>query len=157
MNQAHHPFVIEDGHEYSFPNVGTGLQAQALRFIKRSGGSVQYGTTEHPEDHPGTNVQSMIRVLIDRTKYLDALVPCVENGDVLHHLRMVLLSYEGRAWRRKNDKVNRGSDEHHSFRERDKDLPFDEMGFKGDPSYKGIEELPCGKDGHIIVPDEEST
>jgi len=145
MNCKNQPYVIDPGHVYSLPNVEHAGR-QCLAFIKRSGGTVKY---EH--EHPGTNVQSVLRALIDRTKYLDSLVPCVENGDVLYHLRMALLCYEGRAWRRKHDKVNRGTDEHTSFSERDKDLPFDELGSKYDPMRDGIENMPVGDDGHIIA------
>ena len=108
---------------------------------------------EHDSEHAGTNSQSVIRILIDRTKYLDSLVPCVENADTLHHLRMALVCYEGRAYRRKLDKVNRGTTEHESFRERDRDLPFDDLGFKNSDDRSGIENLPVGDDGHIIIPE----
>jgi len=149
MQQRGHPHAIEPGHLYMVPHVGHDDSSgfQFLKFLKRSGGSVQ-----HENEHEGTNVQSVLRVLIDRTKYLDGLVPCVENKDVILHLRMALLAYEGRAYRRKLDKVNRGSVEHESFRERNKDLPFDEGGYKDDPEMPGIEELPVGPDGHIIIP-----
>lgn len=145
--------VLDPGHVYQLPDIDHDhllprpeAHNQYLVFIKRSGGAIQY-----EDEHHGTNVQSVVRVLIDRTKYLDSIIPAVENADVLYHLRMVLLSYEGRAWRRKLDKVNRGADEHHSFRERDKDLPFDELGLKSDPDRDGIENCALGDDGHILI------
>lgn len=147
MNQKNHPYVIDPGHVYSLPNVEH-PGVQCLHFIKRSGGAVKYDT-----EHPGTNVQSVLRVLIDRTKYLNSIIPAVENDDILYHLRMALVGYEGRAYRRKLDKVNREADEHRSFRERDKDLPFDDWGFKDAVSNTGIENLPVGPDGHILIPD----
>lgn len=146
--------VLDPGHYYNLPNFTVDGKSdftvgrQLLYFLKRSGGAV-----EHDSEHAGTNVQSVIHILIHRTKYLDSLVPCIENADALYHLRMVLVAYEGRAYRRKLDKVNRDTNPHHSFRERDRDLPFDDLGFKNSDDRSGIENLPVGDDGHIIIPE----
>jgi len=141
--------VIEPGHIYGLPHIG-GQGQQFLVFLKR--------TPDGDGDHPGTNTQSVIRAIIDRTEYMDTEVPAIENRDyayhaeqMLYHSRMMILCYEGRAYRRKMDKLNRTQGEHHSFRERDKDLPFDHMGYIGGEQV-GIENLPLGPDGHILIP-----
>lgn len=143
--------VLEPGHVYELANLDSD-GVQVLTFLRRSSPAIQ-----HEFDHPGTNTQELIRVIIDltkividRTQFLDEVIPAIENQDLIWHARMLLLGYEGRAYRRKQDKVNRGKDEHTSFRERDKDLPFTELGFRGEDPV-GIENLPVGPDGHILV------
>ncbi len=140
--------VIEPGHIYELPHLES-LGHELLTFIRRSSRAIQ-----HPTEHEGTNVQEVLRVLIDRTQYLDNIIDAVENDDAVYHLRMALLCYEGRAFRRKVDKLNREADEHTSFRERDRDLPFTVDGYVGGPDI-GIEKLPVGEDGHILVDDIE--
>jgi hypothetical protein len=137
--------VVEPGHIYELAHLES-KGTERLTFIRRSSKAIQ-----HPSEHPGTNVQETLRALIDRTKYLDDIIGAVENDDALYHLRMALLCYEGRAYRRKMDKLNGESAEHTSFRERDADLPFTEMGFRDGPDV-GIENLLTGLDGHIHCP-----
>jgi hypothetical protein len=148
--------VVEPGHIYSLANLDSPNE-QLITFLRRSSPAIQ-----HEFDHPGTNTQELLRVIIDltkialdRTEFLQEVIPAVENQDfttygqeLLFNARRMLLCYEGRAYRRKLDKVNRGKDEHSSFRERDRDLPFDERGFIGQAEL-GIENLPVGDDGHI--------
>ena len=143
--------VVEDGHVYHLKHVN-GDGHEVVSFIKRSGGAVT-----HDVEHPGTNVQEAIRMLIDRIEYLHAIIPAVENLDCIHHLRMSLLCFEGRAWRRKQAKINREQPEHDNHVPRDKDLPFDEMGYVDDLSGNriGIEHLPVGSDGHILCDSED--
>lgn len=148
--------VLEAGHVYELANLDS-AGSQLITFLRRSSPAIQ-----HAFDHPGTNTQELLRVIIDlvtvvqdRTLFLEGIIPAVENQDfgqyaedMLFNARRMLLCYEGRAYRRKMDKVNRGKDEHTSFRERDKDLPFAELGFIGEEPV-GIENLPVGEDGHI--------
>lgn len=136
--------VIEAGHVYWLQDLEKDT-GRKLTFIKRSSKAIT-----HDREFDGTNSQEVIRVIIDRTKYLNDIINAVENDDTVYHLRMALLGYEARAYRRKLDKVNKGSEEHTSFRERGKDLPFTELGYKDGPDI-GIENLPVGSDGHILV------
>lgn len=94
--------VLEPGHIYSLPHL-EGEGAEILTFIKRSGGAIDYGPTEHP----GTNTQEVIRALIDRSKYLDNVLPCDETKDAIYFLRMALYSYEVRVYRRKMEHKNK--------------------------------------------------
>jgi hypothetical protein len=75
--------------------------------------------------HPGTNMQEVLRALIDRVKYLDAQVPDPRNKDILSHLRMSIWLLEMRAAQRHGRPFLIGELEH-------------------------IEERPvCGRCGHI--------
>ena len=87
--------IIEAGHSYLVDSLDGGNQ-QPLVFVKREGDNFPFnhGT------HPGTNVQEVLRVLIDRTRYLLSQKPCAETECALHNLESALLHYEVRAARR---------------------------------------------------------
>ena len=131
--------VLDAGHLYALDHVEHMAGIETLRFIKRSGGAIQYA-----KQSPGTNVQEVLRALIDRTEYLNAIIPCDESGDAAYHLRMALFNYEVRAYRRKQEELNRESPAHVTARSRghgeQKDVPF---------TYDTIETLSVGSDGHI--------
>lgn len=133
--------VINSGHIYKLDQLGGGTP-QRLVFVKRSGGAITY-----KEEWPGVQTQEVLRALIDRTKYLDQVLSCVETKDALYHLRMALYMYEVRAWRRKQEKINRKSPAHddtgrpHAWREFPDEVPFNEQ---------DIELRLVGPDGHII-------
>lgn len=134
--------VIDPGHVYDLTQLGGGVQR--ISFVKRSGGAVTYQA-----EWPGVQSQEVIRMLIDRTKYLRDILSCVETEDAIYHLRMALFMYEVRAWRRKQEKVNRNESSHDDS-ERPKawredpyeDVPFNEF---------EIELRPIGADGHILI------
>jgi hypothetical protein len=104
--------VFTAGHIYELDSLD-GPCEQRLVFVKREGDKYpgNVGT------HPGTNVQDVLRALIDRVKYLDGQMPCVANKLVLSNLRYSILLLEERAaarhkrrpdWRMydKNEPVN---------------------------------------------------
>ena len=134
--------VIDPGHIYELIELGSD-KTQTLTFIKRSGGAITY-------DHewPGLQTQEVIRALIDRTEYLDAVLTCTETQDALYHLRMALYCYELRAYRRKRESVNRKAPSHDDserprpWRDNPDDMPFNEQ---------DIENRPIGPDGHIVI------
>lgn len=134
--------VVDPGHHYILPQLGTDYTVDLI-FVKRSGGAVQY---DH--QHPGLQTQSVIRALIDRSKYLNSIIPCKETEDAIWALREALYAYEARAYRRKMQKLNRKAPNHDddydlkAWRERrSDDIPF---------GIDKIEELPIGDDGHIF-------
>lgn len=135
--------VIDPGHVYDMWQLGSD-EEQRLTFIKRSGGAIQY-----PKEWPGVQVQEVLRVLIDRSQYLDDIIPCVETEDAIWHLQMALFSFEARAYRRKIEGLNRQQPEHDdsvrpkSWRKEPlSDVPFNEI---------EIEKRPIGVDGHIVL------
>lgn len=98
--------IKEDGHIYELQPVGNG-DAQYIKFIKRNSGAVT-----HDSEHGGTNTQELIRVAIHRSKYLNNVLECRETSLAIKHLRTALYLFEKRAWRRKNQKVNKSNLEH---------------------------------------------
>ena len=116
--------VIDPGHYYVVENYdGSGIQK--LYFLKRVGKGYPFN---QPPPHKGTNCQEVIRVLIDRVKYLDKQIPCDENKLIIKNLQSALWLFEKRAAAR-----------HHI------DFPYSI--FHPDDAYK----LPCGEDGHIYT------
>lgn len=122
--------IIDPGHKYLLHSLDNAAP-ETLTFAKRSGGPVVYD-----EEHPGTTTQEVIRVAIDRIKYVDTLLPCDENSAALFYLRMALWSLEARAYRRKCQHLARVDAPH-----RESPVPF---------FPTGIEDLPiCPSCGHI--------
>lgn len=134
--------VLSEGHVFELTQLGGGTQN--LTFVKRSSGAICY-----EEEWAGVQVQEVLRALISRTKYLQSVLPCVETKDAIEHLRMALFMYEVRAWRRKQEKLNRKKGIHDdSDRPRTwRDNPFGDVPF----SEFEIELLPTGTDGHILL------
>lgn len=134
--------VLDPGHVYEVPNLEAPGEQQIV-FIKRSSRMVK-----HPNERPGTNTQEVIRVLIDRTEYLNDIGSCDETADAIYYLRMALWCYEARAYRRKQQNLNKQASAQAEMgsvvatRDGWDDIPFSE--------YE-IEARPTGPDGHIIL------
>lgn len=134
--------VLDPGHKYEIPNLEH-EGCQRLVFIKRSSGMIQ-----HKDEYPGSNTQEIIRVLIDRSIYLNSIQPCAETEDAISFLRLALYSYEVRAYRRKQEKLNKQAGKHvdegklSAHRTQFVDVPF---------TSDEIEKLPTGPDGHLIA------
>lgn len=141
--------ILEPGHKYELEHLESEGK-ETLTFIRRSSGIVDYGDREHP----GTNTQEVIRALIDRSLYLDWVLPCDETKDAVWHLRQALYCYEVRAWKRKQEKVNKMAGQHthpntpNVHRDGYDDVPFSEH---------EIELRPTSSDGHIILEEENGT
>jgi len=133
--------VIDPGHIYLLKGLGGG--DQELTFIKRSGGAIEYD-----EEWPGVQTQEVLRALIDRTQYLNAVLPCKETEDAVYYLRMALFMYELRAWRRKQEAVNRHAPEHDDT---ERPRPWRKHPFEAPFGEYRIELRPTGPDGHIIL------
>lgn len=133
---------LDPGHIYLLQQLGCD-NPQCLVFVKRSGGAIEYD-----KEWPGVQVQEVLRVLIDRSEYLDGVIPATETRNAVHWLRMALYEYEARAYRRKRELLNRERPEHDdsagldTSRESYADVPFTEF---------EIELRPIGADGHIIL------
>ena len=101
--------VIDPGHVYELdwldgiPHPRTLLEiirqnpnlnpACSIIFVKREGDNYP-GNIGH---HPGTNIQEVLRALIDRTKYLQQQIPDPRNEMVIESLRRALWALEDRA------------------------------------------------------------
>jgi hypothetical protein len=134
--------IIDPGHVYELKQLGDN-NTQTLKFIKRSGGAVQYD-----QEWAGLQTQEVLRALIDRTKYLDTVLECKETKEAIKHLQMALYWYEVRALRRKRSQTNRTTFDHDDsvtpeyHPEYASDIPFTEQ---------DIELHTTGEDGHIIT------
>lgn len=89
--------IIDPGHEYLLEGVGDDLAASSQRivFVKNEGDKYP-GNVGH---HGGVITQEVLRVLIDRTKYLNAQGSCAETELALAAMRQALFWYEVRAAR----------------------------------------------------------
>ena len=133
--------VIDPGHIYECNQLGGGTQR--ITFVKRSSSAVIYD-----KEWAGLQTQEVLRALIDRTKFVNNILPCKESQEALYYLQLALYWYEVRAYRRKKAKVNRTALHHnHDSKsymrgEYSKDIPFTEV---------DIEFREVGDDGHIII------
>lgn len=91
--------VLDPGHDYLLDILDAPSdhsRPERLTFVKREGDGYP-GNVGH---YAGTNIQEVLRALIDRVKYLDGQIPCSENRIVLGNLRTALVLLEVRAARR---------------------------------------------------------
>jgi hypothetical protein len=92
--------IIEPGHVYSVANVD-GPGEQTIRFVRRR--------DEHAklleESEEGILSQELLRVLIDRVRYLNDEDPCAEDVEIIVRLRESLRLFETRASRRTIEKM----------------------------------------------------
>lgn len=84
--------VIDPGHKYELTEYDGGT-TQTITFMKREGDGYP-GNVGH---YPGTNLQEVIRALIDRVQYLNTQIPHDENRVLVGKLRDCLLHLEWRA------------------------------------------------------------
>lgn len=87
--------VVDPGHDYylSCLDVDHLSLTSRLTFVKREGPGYP-GNIGH---HSGTTIQEVLRVLIDRIKYVDNQIPDSRNESVLTNLRHSILQLEIRA------------------------------------------------------------
>lgn len=88
--------IIEPGHEYLLEQAGPQTGLQRLRFVKNIGD--KYPGNEG-DPHGGVLTQEVLRVLIDRTIYLNSQGSCMETELALSAMRQALAWYEVRAAR----------------------------------------------------------
>lgn len=84
--------IIDPGHQYALDHLDGNLE-ELLTFVKREGS----GYPGNQGSHPGTNIQEVLRALIDRMKYLQSQIPCDNNLEVINHLRECIRLLEQRA------------------------------------------------------------
>lgn len=95
--------IIDPGHVYLLRMLDSPKQDSnvLLTFVKREGEGYP-GNVGH---HKGTNLQEVLRALIDRIKYLDNQIHDIRNDQVLHYLRSSILQLEMRAAERHGRKL----------------------------------------------------
>jgi hypothetical protein len=89
--------IIDPGHEYDLTIYdGNDSESQTLKFMKREG----IGYPGNVGSHPGTNCQEVLRVLINRSLYLNNQFPCWETTAAVESMRIALMLFELRSARR---------------------------------------------------------
>ncbi len=94
--------IYDSGHDYLAQGVG-GVAPQRITFVKNRGDKYP---GNNGEPHGGLLCQELIRILIDRTAYLNAQGPCAETEHALAALRQALAWYEVRAARCRGDVID---------------------------------------------------
>lgn len=105
--------VVEPGHVYTLAWLDGGAMARAsggeatshdglmvedrLIFVRRD-------SKRGENNHAGTQCQEVIRALIDRVQYCEAMEHWEGNDDIIEHLREALVLFEARALLRKTEK-----------------------------------------------------
>lgn len=92
--------IIEPGHVYAMANVD-GDGEQAVWFVRRRDERAEL----LPVFTPGVLSQELLRVLIDRVRYLNDEDPCDEDVRIIANLRDCLRLFEARASRRTIEKM----------------------------------------------------
>lgn len=91
--------IIDVGHKYKLLSLDGKLN-QTLQFVKRFDPKDQSRFPGNHEAYPGTTLQDVIQCLLNRVRYLNNQIPCVENEIILNNLRNCLLMLEQRAAKR---------------------------------------------------------
>lgn len=102
--------VLDRGHKYELlsldddKQVGnfSGRFAQILTFVKRCDLARPERFPGNTNAYPGTTVQSVLRALLERMRYLQRQIWSLENVFVIFCLRVALWLMEFRAARRHN-------------------------------------------------------
>jgi hypothetical protein len=92
--------VIEKGHIYELDYIDDTCEKK----YRHQKGKIVFVNREGQNNHPGTQTQEVLRVLIDRTMHCDNCLPHPVDSAIVHHLRMALVLHEARALIRKTEK-----------------------------------------------------
>lgn len=95
--------AIDAGHLYEVSNAD-GDGTQRIQFVVRRDLAGEPLPPERRRE--GILSQELLRVLIDRTLYLNSEDPCDEDVQIVHKLRDCLRLYESRAARRTIEKLS---------------------------------------------------
>lgn len=94
--------VLDPGHIYLAESVGN-IDPQRIQFVKNRGTKYP-GNTGEPQ--PGIICQELLRILIDRTAYLNNQGSCSETEHALSSLRSALGWFEVRAARCREEYID---------------------------------------------------
>ena len=91
--------VIDAGHRYDLASID-GLTGNRLQFVKRCDLKNPARFPGNLNAYPGTTMQIVIRVVLDRIQYLQNQIWCPENAVITKLLQAALWLLEFRAARR---------------------------------------------------------
>lgn len=90
---------IDPGHFYKLESLD-GINPQYLKFVKRHDPTDPTRFPGNTNSYEGTTSQTVLRALLDRTKYLQNQKWCVENVIIIFCTKLSIWLYEIRAARR---------------------------------------------------------
>lgn len=93
--------IIDPGHKY-IPDSLDGNFIQEITFVKRYGDKYPGNTN----CYPGTTIQELCRIGIDRLTYVDAQKPSEETQQSKQYFRTIIFKLEKRAARLHNRQIN---------------------------------------------------
>lgn len=85
--------VLDPGHDYELASFDGGEPVR-LTFVKRNDPPEKYPGNEGA--YPGTQIQEVLRALIERGLYLEGQIPCRETKALIRHCREALGALERR-------------------------------------------------------------
>lgn len=88
--------ILDGGHDYGVESFD-GEHIQAIRFMKRHDLEDPGKYPGNTNSYPGTTLQVVLRILIDRVEYLQDQKPCVENKLIRLCLMLAIWLLEFRA------------------------------------------------------------
>lgn len=91
--------TIDPGHKYELLNLD-GIGTQTLTFVKRFDPLDRSKYPGNSDAHEGTTIQSVIRALLERFRFLQNQIPCPENEMCISNLKECLWMLENRASQR---------------------------------------------------------
>lgn len=91
--------IIDPGHQYELLSLD-GDHKQTLQFVKRCDFKNPTRFPGNTNSYPGTTLQDVIHCLLDRVRYLNNQIPCIENTIIVNNLQQCLFLLESRAARR---------------------------------------------------------
>lgn len=92
--------VLDPGHTYELLVLDDHARRMGLRFVKRYDRDDPTRFPGNTFSYPGTTLQSVIRCLLERMRYLNNQIECKENALIIFFLRLCLWLLEFRAARR---------------------------------------------------------
>lgn len=98
--------IVADPGHYYFLDTLDGGEAQVLTFVKREGDGYP-GNVGH---YLGTNIQEVLRAVVDRLKYVDNQIASEYSQMALRHVKEAIYCLELRAAERHNRPVTFGVD-----------------------------------------------
>lgn len=91
--------ILDNGHKYELNSLD-GNNIQLIQFVKRFDPNNPNKFPGNTNSYSGTTLQMVLRVLIDRVKYLQNQIFCFENVFLIKTLQIAIWLLEFRAARR---------------------------------------------------------
>jgi hypothetical protein len=102
--------IVDPGHKYELASLDGHLH-QELTFVKRCDRLHPERYPGNTNAYPGATLQEVMRALIDRLKYVQNQIPCIENRIIISLLRQSIYLLEARAKNRKRKVLKLTEDE----------------------------------------------